>query len=38
MRNVMIYAFLALVMAVVVPRYLGRTSAPTRAPGRTGSG
>jgi aspartyl protease family protein len=29
MRNVMIYAFLALVMAVVVPRYLGRTSAPT---------
>ena len=28
MRNVMIYAFLALVMAVVVPRYLGRASAP----------
>jgi aspartyl protease family protein len=29
MRNVMIFAFLALVMAVVVPRSLGRTSAPT---------
>jgi len=28
MRNVMIFAFLALVMAVVVPRYYGRMSAP----------